>query len=242
MGHALSAEFLVVIPTIRQDRPGLEEVMDRVRASFTRPTEFHILDGKAGKPVALNNALQTLLGDHAIYVTMDDDYVPGAGWQDLVAQAFMDLPKLGVASLWVGDDPELLQIIGSHRVLAPRVSGKTTYRPLERGHHIAGAMHAYRREVALAVGTQPITGETYQVWEDAWRGRRVQSLGWELSFIDGAEPEFIWYEDPAEYVAWRKDQVAKSRKDQDRWLKDSGIPDPWTLKLRRWIAKLRGRG
>ncbi len=237
----MSAQFLVVIPTIRQNRPGFDEVMARVQASFTLPTEFHILDGVEGKPVALNLALQELLKDHAAYVTMDDDYVPGVGWQDLVAQAFVDLPKLGVASLWVGDDTELQRIVGSHRVLPPRVAGKTNYRPLERGHHLAGAMHAYRNEVAKAVGPQPITGEKYQVWEDAWRGRRVQSLGWDLAFLDGAAPEFIWYEDPAEYVQWRTDQVAKSRQDQDRWLKDSGIPDPWTLKLRRLIAKMRGR-
>lgn len=79
-------KWLVVIPSIRQDRPGFASVMDRVRASFTQPTEFHILDGQGGKPVALNRALETLLKDHDLYATMDDDYVPGPNWQDLIEQ------------------------------------------------------------------------------------------------------------------------------------------------------------
>lgn len=240
MAHAVSSvKWLVVIPTIRQDRPGHAEVMARVRASFTQPTDFHILDGAEGKPAALNMALKDLLDAHNFYVTMDDDYVPGAGWQDLVAQAFRDLPRLGMAGLWVG--PHDQGLVGAHRVLSPRTAGNTTYRPLERGHHVAGAFHAYRPDVARLVGPQPITNERYQVWEDAWRGRRVQALGYDLAFIEGATPEFITYDDPAEYIQWRESQVTQSRVDQDIWLRDSGIPDPITLRLRRWIARMRGR-
>lgn len=236
--------FLVVVPSIRQDRTGFAEAMERVRGTFSEPTEFHVLDGSEGKPAALNRALSELLapGQHEFYVTMDDDYIPGAGWQDLARKAFADLPKLGVASLWVGDDPHLQSVIGAERLHPWRTTGNTRYRAVHRGHHIAGAMLIYRREVALAVGPQPVTQERYQIWEDAWRGRKVQSLGWDLAFLDGALPEFLSYDDPPEYDAWRQEQIALSRKDQDKWLQDSGIPDPWSLRLRRWIAKIRGRG
>lgn len=236
-------DFLVVIPTIRRDRTGFDEVMGRVQASFTRPTEFHLLDGSDGKPAALNRAYDELLiaSDAEFYVTMDDDYVPGPGWQDRAAEAMREFPELGAVSLWVGEDPEAQRLIGAERVLPPLTRNGVTVRMNERGHHIAGACIVYRREVALQVGKQPITAEKYQVWEDAWRGRKIQSLGYELGFVEGATPEFIWYDDPPEYDAWRKDQVARSRRDQDRMLSTSGIADPWTLRLRRWVARIRGR-
>lgn len=172
---------------------------------------------------------------------MDDDYIPGPNWQEKVIQAFKDLPRVGVVSLWVGEDPHLQRVIGAERLDPWKFQGQTRFRRVQRGHHIAGAMLAYRREVAEGVGPQPITEEKYQIWEDAWRGRRVQSLGWDLAFIEADLPQFIAYDDPPEYDAWRAEQVAASRKNQDHWLKDSGIPDPWSLRLRRWIAKLRGR-
>jgi len=242
MSDTPKPEFLVVIPSIRQTRTGFDEVQSRVKAGFRKPTEYHLLDGKDGKPAALNHALTHLLpaSPAQIYVTMDDDYVPGAGWQDLVLRAFESEPKIGVIGLWVGDDPDQLRIIGAERVGAPKQSGGVTLRVVDRGHHIAGALLAYRREVAMQIGPQPITGEKYQVWEDAWRGRRAQSLGWDLAFIEGAEPEYIRYDDPPEYDAWRAEQVALSRKNQDEWLRNSGIPDPWHLRLRRLIAKIRG--
>ncbi len=237
-----TAVFLVVIPSIRQDRAGFDEVMNRVQATFTHPTEFHILDGSDGKPAALNRALDEKLKDHHVYVTMDDDYIPGSSWQDLILQAMEDLAKVGVFALWVGDDPHLQREIGAERVQPQQTKNSTTFRAVERGHHIAGAILCYRPEVARAVGPQPITGEKYQIWEDAWRGRRVQSLGWDLAFIEGAVPTYHKYEDPPEYDAWRAEQITLSRQNQDHWLRDSGIPDPWHLRLRRWVAKLRGRG
>ena len=235
--------FLVVIPTIRQDQRGFEDVMLRVRQSFTQPTEFHILDGSKGKPAALNLALDHLVARSScdFYVTMDDDYVPGEGWQDRVADALQEFSELGAVSLWVGDDPEAQKLIGAERVLAPENRAGVTVRKNERGHHIAGACIAYRRDVAIQVGKQPITSQKYQVWEDAWRGRKIQSLGYELGFVEGATPEFIWYDDPPEYDAWRKEQVAQSRKDQDYYLATSGIPDPVSVRIRRWVAKVRGR-
>lgn len=237
-------QFLVVIPTIRQTRTGFEEVMGRIRATLTMPTEFHILDGSEGKPVALNRALEELLPQSSatIYVTLDDDYVPGHDWQSKIAQAFADLPQVGVCAVWVGDDPELQRIMGKERVDPPATQGKTTFRKVQRGHHIAGAMLCYRREVALQAGPQPITGEKYQIWEDAYRGRRVQSLGWEMAFIECEEPPVLLsYDDPPEYDAWRQEQIVASRKNQQHYLKQSGMPDPWTLRARRWLARVRGR-
>lgn len=217
--------------------------MDRVKETFQFPTEFHILDGSDGKPAALNTALEHLLTPHTapFYVTMDDDYIPPQNWQQKAVQAFEALPKLGALSFWVGEDPELQQLIGAFRLDPPTTIGPVTVRKVQRGHHINGAIVVYRREVALAVGPQPITAEKYQVWEDAWRGRKVQSLGWELTFVEADLPEFIVYDDPEEYLAWRNDQVRLSRKDQDKVLRTSGISDSPILRLRRLVARLRGR-
>lgn len=239
----MNEEFLVVVPSIRQDRPGFEEVMARVRRTFVRPTRFEILDGTEGKPAALNSALANLLPSSTaqVYVTMDDDYVPGAVWQEQVLACFGAFPQLGVTACWPGDDPHLHDVIGAHRIGPWESSAGVRIRYVERGHHIAGAMLAYRREVALATGPQPVTDEKYQIWEDAWRGRRVQSLGWRLGFVDAGLPEFVHYDDPSEYDEWRKEQIQLSRQNQDFWLKDSGIPDPISLRIRRWIAKIRGR-
>ena len=235
--------FLVVIPSIRQNREGFKDVQKRVEATFRFETEYHLLDGREGKAATLNQAFDDLLSvsHHDYYVTMDDDYVPGNNWQEMIDLAFHDLPELGAASCWVGDDPELQELIGAYRLDTPRKTKHIEWRKVQRGHHIAGALIAYKTSVARQCGKQPITQEKYQVWEDAWRGRRVQSLGYDLGFITCDLPEFIWYEDPPEYIKWREDQVIRSRKNQDEMLKLSGISDPWHLQLRRKIAKLRGR-
>ncbi len=235
--------FLVVIPSIRQQRSGFTEVQKRVQATFSFETEYHLLDGSNGKASALNWSYDNLLSNshHDYYVTMDDDYVPGKNWQEKLDLAFTDLPRLGAASCWVGEDLELQKLIGAHRISAPKIVKDTEWRKVLKGHHIAGALIAYKTSVARQCGKQPITQEKYQVWEDAWRGRRVQSLGYDLGFITCDLPEFIWYEDPKEYVIWRENQAKASRKDQDEMLKLSGISDSWHLQLRRKIARLRGR-
>ncbi len=238
-----SPRFLVVVPSIRQTRTGFEQVQARVKATFDLPTEYHLLDGSQGKPAALNLALQQLLpaSQAEFYVTMDDDYIPPVDWQERAIQAMADFPKLGALSFWVGDDPALQSLIGAHRVGPPQAAGQSVVRFCERGHHLAGAILVYRRTVAEAVGPQPITAEKYQVWEDAWRGRKVQALRYELGFVEAEVPEFIEFDDPEEYKQWRTEQVIRSRKDQDAQLARTGIPDPWTLRLRRWVARVRGR-
>lgn len=238
-----SPQFLVVIPSIRQALPGFEGVQSRVKGTFTMPTEYHLLDGKDGKPAALNRARADLLpaSPAPFYVTMDDDYVPPADWQTKALEAMEQFPELGALSYWVGDDPQLQELIGAHRVGEPRERAGCRVRFCERGHHLAGAILVYRRAVAQAVGPQPITAQKYQVWEDAWRGRKVQALGYQLGFVEAALPEFIEFDDPEEYKQWRREQVLLSRKDQEEHLRATGISDPLTLRLRRWVARVRGR-
>jgi hypothetical protein len=238
-------KFLVVVPTIRQGLPGFEEAIEAIRGSFTQPTEFHVLDGKAGKTQTLNKAFDELLipSDCDVYVTIDDDYIPGKGWQEDLVKAFEALPSLGAASLWLGDSAVMLEYVGAHRMEAPRQANGITYRRLFKGHHIAGCMIAFRREAAIAVGKVPETSERYQIWEDAWRGRRVQKAGYDAAFVVGSDlPRIIPYQDTEEYMRSKEADIETSRQNEDEAMRLGGVGDSWTLRLRRKVAKLRGRG
>jgi hypothetical protein len=237
-------KFLVVVPTIRRGLPGFDEAIAAIEGSFTQPTEFHVLDGAAGKTQTLNRAFDELLmpSDCDVYATIDDDYIPGAGWQDDVQKAFEGLPRLGAASMWLGDSAVMLEYVGAHRLAAPRQVNGVTYRTLLKGHHIAGCMIAFRREAALAVGKVPETAEKYQIWEDAWRGRRVQLAGFDAAFIVGQElPRIVPYEDRKEYLQSKEADIVTSRLNQDEAFRKGGVADSWTVALRRKIAQLRGR-
>ncbi|MBS1704667.1 MAG: hypothetical protein JST40_02245 [Armatimonadetes bacterium] len=203
------------------------------------PTEFHVLDGSDGKAAALNSALHNIAAktDADIYVALDDDTVPGADWQDKLSAALCDVPSVGAWGLWMGDDPIMLEYVGVQRIGPWQRSGSTEYRVLERGHHLVGCFLAYRTDVALEAGPQPITDQKYQIWEDAWRGRRVQALGYDLAFVRCESPVVVHYPDPAEYEVRKRIEIEASRKIQDRVLATSGIPDPWIVRLKR---RLRG--
>ena len=135
--------FVVVIATIRQQLPGFEETMERIRATFAEPTEFHILDGSEGKAQALNRAADEILAkaDADCYVTMDDDIVPCTGWQESVCNAFEDLPNYGAFGLWMGDTAERLSLVGSQCLEPESRKGPTVFRRVRPPHHINSASH-----------------------------------------------------------------------------------------------------
>lgn len=219
--------------------------MERVRGSLTQPTELHILDGKPNKPETLNRAFDELLlpSDCDAYVTMDDDYLAAHGWQDLIAEAFSKLPNAGAFGIWLGDSPEMLHVMGANpKSIGPReVIDGLRFRRVIPPHHIAGAMIAFRRQAAIEVGKQPHSDLNYQIWEDAWRGRRVQKAGHDLVYLEGVLPGLFEYEDPPEYVDQKLLDLKEAEKLTQKYLKEGGVGDAWTVQIRRILAKAKRR-
>ncbi len=116
-----------------------------------------------------------------------------------------------------------------------------TYRRVQPPHHLNGGFIAYRTDVARQIGEIPTEGVRYQLWEDAWRGRRVTKLGWEMAFLKGAEVDLVEYPDPEEYLARKQEELMIGKENSDRVLAESGLGDPAGLRLRKWVAKLRGK-
>ncbi|MBL8087359.1 MAG: hypothetical protein JNM85_04715 [Chthonomonas sp.] len=239
----MSASFQIVVPTIRQQLPGFAEALESIRQSFTLPTELVILDGSAGKPAALNAAVDTLLLEsrHEFYVTLDDDVVPATGWQEVAVRAFRDVPDLGCVAPWYGDTPEMLELMGASRIGQEERIGSTRLRTCLKGHHLLGGMLIFPAEVARHVGKLPDRPEKYLIWEDAWRGRRVLAQGKRLGFLMDAHVRLIEYTDPQEYLAEKRLEIESARRDQDRFLSATGIRDPWLIRFRRWAYKIRTR-
>lgn len=238
------ASFLVVIPTIRQDWREFEPTMARIQASFTLPTDLHILDGSSGKPAALNRAHEELLlPSHATYyVTLDDDIVPLPGWQEGMHAAMLEFPELGAASLYYGESDEHQRLMGAERLSAPETRGQSTVRFCKPGHHLAGGNITFRREMALKVGPMPLQGHRYVLWEDAWRGRRVVAAGGKLGYVLGHGVEMVEFVEPEEYRKEKIEGIALSRQNQREMLDSTGVKDPLLIRIRRRVAKLRGRG
>ena len=236
-------KFTVVIATIRQDLPGFGETMDRIKSTFEYPTDFHLLDGQDGKAQALNAAAESILlnTDAECYVTMDDDAIPDAGWQTEVERAFRVLPDYGAFGLWVDERPEFLTAIGVHELDSPASVQGVNYRRVRPPHHLNGGFIAYRTEVARQVGKIPTEGVRYQLWEDAWRGRRVTKLGWQMAFLLGAKVEYVYYQDDPEYLKRKEQEFMYGKEVAERVLAQSGLGDPLGVRLRKRIAKWRGR-
>ncbi|MCC7229322.1 MAG: hypothetical protein IT203_02945, partial [Fimbriimonadaceae bacterium] len=146
-------KFVVVIATIRQNLPGFDATMERIRATFVEPTEFHILDGSSGKAQALNQAFDEILAitDADCYVTMDDDIIPGPDWQEIVGKALVAMPKYGAFGLWMGDDPEMRRIMADHCLDTDSSADLVVYRRVRPPHHLNGGFIAYRPTVAREV-------------------------------------------------------------------------------------------
>lgn len=235
--------FCVVVPTVRQDRPGFQETMDKVRESFTMPTEFHILDGSDGKVKTLNRALDEILAPSAadVYVTLDDDIILHPGWQEKIVAGFETLPKAGILSLWLGDSNEVKEYVGENTLEPWEIKNSVRYRKCQPWRHIPGIMLCFRQEVAQNIGRQPETGLKYDVFEDAWRGRKAWKLGWESAYIEGPPPELVTYQDTSEYVQEKRQDMAKSREIMDDVMGRDGVADPLSWRLRRFVAKLLGR-
>jgi hypothetical protein len=217
--------------------------MDRIKSTFDHPTDFHLLDGKEGKAQALNAASDSILPctGAECYVTMDDDAVPEVGWQSEVAKAFGALLEYGAFGLWVDERPEYLTAIGVHQLDPPATVGGIRYRRVRPPHHLNGGFIAYRTEVARQVGKIPTEGVRYQLWEDAWRGRRVTKLGWQMAFLLDAKVEYIYYDDDPEYLKRKEHEFMYGKENSERVLAQSGLGDPIGVRLRKRLAKLRGR-
>lgn len=236
-------KFLIVIPTIRQGYPGFDEVIERVKASLTQPTDFRVLDGKSGKTQTLNQVLTEELpkSDAEVYITMDDDFVPTSGWQDALAEAFEKLPKYGALGLWLGDSQEMLDYMGSNFIESPGLIDGVRIRRVKPRHHVVGCMVAMRKDVAIAVGPTP-TPETekYQFWEDGWRGRRVTKLGYEQGFLDAGPVEIVAWRDTKEYLDQKQQDIEKSKERLGEYMK--GVGDPLSVRLRNKISQIiRGK-
>jgi hypothetical protein len=203
--------FLVVVPSVRQSRSGFVVNMDRLRASFTFPTELHVLDGNAGKAQTLNRAYDALLSlsSAEFYVTLDDDISLPPGWQDALSQAFDVSPRWGALGLFLGE-PHRAYMGLSPEARVHSVSGTHFFRA---DSHLVGCLIAFRREVALTVGKIPSSPQKYQYWEDGWRGSRVRELGHELAYIHDPScvPELISYDDSPEYMASKAADIEAAR-------------------------------
>lgn len=236
-------KFLVVIPSIRQQLLGFDQVIERIRASLTRPTEFHVLDGRSGKAQTLNLALTELLpaSDAEVYVTMDDDMVPPVGWQDAIVAVFREQPGFGALGLWLGDDDEMSDYMGAHLVEQPKSIAGHAVRQLMHGHHLVGCIVAMRRQVAIDVGPTPDSTERYQYWEDGWRGRRVGKLGYKQGFVETGPVDYVRWQDTKEYQEMRNRDIASAKEKVDTFMKQGGVSQNHLTRIRQKIARIRNR-
>ncbi|MBC8065259.1 MAG: hypothetical protein H7Y17_10540 [Chlorobia bacterium] len=235
--------FLVVIPTIRQPYPGFDEVMRRIEASFTLPTEFHVIDGKSGKAQTLNKALLELLpsSQAEVYVTMDDDFVPSEGWQNKVSAAFESRSDYGALGLWLGEDQEMLNYVGYTHIDKPvRANGLVLHR-VRPGHHVVGCNVAMRRQVAMDVGPTPESTEKYQFWEDGWRGRRVTKLGFEQGFVEAGPVEFVRWQDTKEYQEMRIRDIESAQGKVAAFMKQGGVAPSFWARAKGKLSRILGR-
>lgn len=233
--------FLIVIPTIRQGLAGFEETMRRIRESLTQPTDLRVLDGREGKAQTLNRALEELLpaSEAEVYVTMDDDYIPPHGWQDLLVKGFGSDPRWGALGLWIGDDERSRYYMLAHYCGPLRERGGLSYRNVP--HNIVGCMIAFRREVALAVGATPSSDEKYQVWEDGYRCARVKKLGYRMAYLMGPPPTLVDYRDTADYQATKERDIQHAIPRITGYMRQGGV-GPSLLsraigRLRRMLSK-----
>ena len=238
-------KFLVVIPTIRQGLAGFDETIRLVRESFTQPTEFHVLDGRDGKAQTMNRALEEIArpSDADVYVTMDDDYRPGPGWQDLIAKGFEKNKRWGALAIWLGDHDSATYYMLAHYCGPIREVDGLRYRNVP--HNLTGCMIAFRREVALKVGPYPPTPEKYQVWEDGYRCARVKKLGYKMAYLMGATPELVDYDDTPEYKVSKEADLQQSIPKITGYMRAGGVgPSLWTRlvgRAKREWTKLTGR-
>jgi len=236
-------EFVVVVPTIRQDREGFRETISAIEASFTLPTDFRVLDGVGGKVAALNRAYDDVLMQTSapVYVTLDDDFVPPVGWQDKVARALELFEGVGVVCPWPGDSAVWLDYVGADSCEQWASREGLRHRFLKPWRHIPGCLLAFRRESAVAMGKMPESQRRYDIYEDCWRGRMAFKLGWRSMYVEAGECKFMDYSDSDEYLAEKADAIDQSRLEAGKVLAQFGLGDPFSWRLRRFAARVLGR-
>lgn len=204
--------FLVVVPSIRQKRPGFGTVMGALRASLTVPTDLQILDGILGKAQTLNAAQADLLAqsDADYYVTLDDDLLMKPGWQDLLIAGFAANSAWGALGIYVGDQHR--EYMGIPVDAEPLSQASVNYFRASAGH-VVGCLVACRRGVAMGIGPIPNTREKYQFWEDGWRGGRVREMGLESAYMYDPRltPTIFFYEEDPAYVAMKAADIASAQ-------------------------------
>lgn len=235
--------FVIVVPTIRQGLPGFAETIEKIKSSLTVPTDFRVLDGRSGKVAALNRAYDEvlLLTESKVYVTMDDDFVPPRGWQEAVLRVFDTYDNVGVVCPWPGDAPRWIDYVGADSVAKWIKKDGFERRYLKPWRHIPGCLLAFRRTTAIELGKTPESHRRYDVYEDCWRGRMAYKLGWRSMYVNVGPCQIYDYVDTDAYIAEKADAIDESRAESAKFLADSGLGDPWTWRLRRWIARARGR-
>jgi len=239
----MSNEFTIVVPTIRQGLAGFKETIADIEATFTRPTEFHVLDGRGGKVAALNRDYDNvlLLNETPIYVTLDDDFVPQPGWQDKIAETFDKFSHVGVACPWPGDEQRWIDYVGIESVYPWKEEDGLRFRLLKPWRHIPGCLLAFRRSVAIEMGKMPESNRKYDIYEDCFRGRMAYKLGWRSMYVEAGPCRQVDYVDRDEYIAHKADAIDESRAEAQSVLRDHGLGDPASWRFRRWLAQRLGR-
>jgi hypothetical protein len=239
----MTPEFVIVVPTIRQGLDGFRETIEALQESLTRDTDFQVVDGTGGKVAALNRAYDEVLLKTAapIYVTLDDDFIPPRGWQDAVVETFEQFPQVGVVCPWPGDDQRWTDYVGLESVGPWMTKGRVKCRMLKPWRHIPGCLLAFRRETVIAMGKTPQSKRRYDIYEDCWRGRMAYKRGWRSMYVDVGPCRIFDYIDSDDYIAHKADAIDESRLESAGLLASFGLADPLSWRLRRWVARVRGR-
>jgi hypothetical protein len=245
-------DFLILIPSVRQSLPEFEDVMAEIKGSLTRETDTLVLDGSSGKAQTLNRALEEIVrpSKRSIVVTLDDDTIPPVGWQDALVAGFEKVPKAGILSIWLGEEPDMLQYMNAEQnVLPPETIAGLKVRRIREEQMIPGALLAIRRNLALDIGQTPTGKERYQYYEDAFRCLRAWKLGYSLAYVEMDQPlRMIEYKDPEEYLAMKSADVASARDNLESYLNEESLNRALPLnshivktRLRRMYGALKSR-
>lgn len=205
--------FLVVVITHRYHlSKGTIELLEK---SLTYPSDFHILDGTPSKVHALNNALDTLLGDekHTIYTTVDDDVILPPNWQHYIACALDRVPKLGICGIDMAGTKEGDFYMANAMSAARRKIKDVVFRDTTGIQNVAGASMSMRPALAKESGKYPLAddGRQYYCDEDGWRCHQVAKRGYRYGYVTNPNGLVYLpvYEDSKEYVERRKVDTAK---------------------------------
>ena len=214
--------FVILIPTIR---PNTARFFAALAESFTYPTDVVVMRDTFAEREGHSQAFNWGLGAvnparHEIAVKMDDDILLRRGWQDVIVQAFADIPKLGVVGLDLAHQPNAREGMTNGMVagvmIAPEWWGRTLFRNMRRGN-VWGLFLASPAALMVEIGQIPIIdGEKYPFFADAWYCDRVRERGYKLGYVVapyGMKPEALVYDEVPGYV---EGKVEDTRRIRDR--------------------------